>query len=84
MNGIAQIDRQRGQINDAIQMWRMMQEKYPGVNAATYGLADAYMSIKEYDKAVLMYRQIYIADPTDEEAKAKLDEAKEKLNEAAK
>jgi cytochrome c-type biogenesis protein CcmH/NrfG len=53
-----------------------MVQKFPGVNAATYGLAAAYMTKHEYDKAVPLYEQIVAANPNDADAKAKLEEAK--------
>jgi len=78
MNGLALIDRQQGNLDDAIAIWEKMVQKYPGVNAGTYGLADAYMAKAEYDKAVTLYQQIVDANPSDHDAQAKLDEAKRK------
>jgi predicted Zn-dependent protease len=76
MNGVALVDRQEGRLDDAIAMWEKMVQKYPGVNAGTYGLADAYMAKGQYEKAVTLYQQIVDANPSDHETQAKLEEAK--------
>jgi predicted Zn-dependent protease len=76
MNGLAQIDRRQGRLDDAIAIWEKMVQKFPGVNAGTYGLAGAYMAKHEYAKAVPLYEQIVAANPDDSEAKAQLAKAK--------
>jgi RNA polymerase sigma factor (sigma-70 family) len=78
MNGLAQIDRQQGKLDDAIAIWEKMAKQFSGVTAGTYGLAAAYMTKHEYEKAVPLYEQIVEANPNDAESKAKLDEAKSK------
>jgi hypothetical protein len=53
-----------------------MQKKFPGVNAATVGLAQTYYEQKQYDKAIPYLEQVVQANPGDADSKRKLEAAR--------
>jgi predicted Zn-dependent protease len=66
-----------GDVDGAIKLWQQMLEKFPGPNAGTFGLADAFMEKGEFQKAVPLWEQLTKANPNDQEIKDKLARAKE-------
>ena len=60
----------------AIKLWEEMLKKFPGPNAATAGLADAYFEKGEFKKAVPLLEQLLKSTPDDEELKSKLEQAR--------
>ena len=82
MNGLARCLKEQGQIDEAIKIWQQMLEKFPGVNAGTYGLADAYLEKKQFAKAAELYEQIVKENPADAEIRKKLDLAKSQASKA--
>ncbi|HEV3415553.1 MAG TPA: tetratricopeptide repeat protein, partial [Pirellulales bacterium] len=80
INGLARVLKAQGDDAGAIKLWEQMLEKFPGPNAATSGLADAYFEKGEFKKAVPLLEQLLKASPNDQEIRDKLEQARKGSN----
>jgi tetratricopeptide (TPR) repeat protein len=76
INGLARVLKAEGDDAGAIKLWEQMLKKFPGPNAATAGLADAYLEKDDFKKAIPLLEQLLKAEPNDQEIKAKLERAR--------
>ena len=63
-------------VDEALALWKKIQEKYPSPSAATVGLATTYAERKEYGKATPYFEELVKADPENAEFKKGLEEAR--------
>ena len=77
MNGLARVMKIEGNTDEAIKVWQQMIDRFPGPHAGTFGLADTYFERKEYVKAVPLLEQLAKANPSDDQIKTKLEQARE-------
>jgi predicted Zn-dependent protease len=77
MNGLAMILKRQGKADQAIELWKKLDEMEPtGTNAGTMGLARAYLEQKQYDKALPYYERLAKAMPNDSMVQKGLQEAR--------
>lgn len=76
MNGLAISLKAEGKVDQAIALWKKMVDATPGPNAGTAGLATTYFERKQFDKAKPLLEQLAKADPSNENWKQMLDQAR--------
>jgi len=81
-NGLACCLKAEGKVDEALALWENLQLDNPGVNMATYSLAETYLEQKEYAKSIPYWEKIVATPPENAAAKASLEVAKAKVAEA--
>ena len=77
VNGMAQCLKAEGRVDDALALWKRSHEKYPGPNAATYGLAFTYFQQGDFKQALPYLEELAKDLPENAQVKEALEQAKE-------
>lgn len=77
MNGLASVLYAQDDVESAIDLWEVMVDKFPGPNAGTVNLANAYLQKAEFQQAIPLLEELVEDDPSNQVAKEKLTHARE-------
>jgi predicted Zn-dependent protease len=66
-------------VDEAIELWKQMIEKHPGAggSAGAWGLAQTYLEMNEFDKALPLFEKMAKEQPENEAIQQGLAKAKE-------